>query len=406
MPDNKHYMRRIPPQHKRPKFRRWLETNLQPLHDAELMVKSLDDAFDLDQSQGVQMETTGAIVGRDRVLSFDPECGASPVLTDDMYRLLQRAKISLNHWDGTIPGALKLWENLFPMYELIIQDNQDMTMDLVVIGRLDPLESELMYRGYIAPKPMGVRVRYTFVFIAETMYRQLYIGGVTAQRIAETTLIERLRCFKKMLHTGGATVQQIAETGLNDSVINFSGTADIGGVTVQTILGSEVPEPVPVPVDFTGGNHVEGAAVQTIAASEISESERELVLIDGAAHIRGSVTQCVSESDPPVNDEVMTFEKVQGLGSFLFTATADELTLPDPPDISFGKERQAGGAMPLCISESGLQVHEAAAVKLRHRKRIGGVITSCMTTYLNYCRSPPPAGRQAVFARFDTGILG
>ena len=249
MPSNEHYTRRIPPQHRRPKFRRWLESNLQPLHDAELLVKSFDEAFGLDKSKGIQMETTGAIVGRSRVLSFDPECGASPVLTDDLYRLLQRAKISLNHWDGTIPGVLKLWENLFPMYELVIRDNQDMTMDLYVIGNLSRLESELMIRGYIAPKPMGVLVRFCFVFIDDELFKQMYIGGAAVQRIAETTLANTVHRFRRIQFTGGAAVQRIAQTTLKPPEIGvFRQKRYIAGaffscMTTHLVEARSPPEP-------------------------------------------------------------------------------------------------------------------------------------------------------------------
>jgi hypothetical protein len=167
MPENKHYLNRIVPQHKKPKFMKWLDANIQPFFDGEALLKDMDAAFDLDNSVGLQMNTTGGIVGRARVLSFDPADGSSPVLDDGTYRLLQRAKISMNQWDGTIPGIITLWENLFPEYTLIIQDNQDMTMDLYVIGFTTPPEQELMARGYIAPKPMGVLIRFTFIQIPE-----------------------------------------------------------------------------------------------------------------------------------------------------------------------------------------------------------------------------------------------
>ena len=177
MPSNNHYLSRVVPQHRKPKFLKWLETNIQPFYEAETLLKALDGHFDLSQSVGVQMETTGDIVGRERTLSFDPVCGASPVLDDETYRLLQRAKISINMWDGTIPGVLSLWENLFPEYGLIIQDNQDMTMDLYVIGLVKPLEMELLAKGYIAPKPMGVLIRFVFVYEHEPMEHVFYIAG-------------------------------------------------------------------------------------------------------------------------------------------------------------------------------------------------------------------------------------
>ena len=177
MPNNNHYLSRVTPQHRKPKYLKWLDTNIQPFYDIEMLSKAMDGHFDLNNSVGVQMEVTGDIVGRERVLSFDPVCGASPVLDDDTYRLLQKAKISINMWDGTIPGVLELWGNLFPRYRLVIQDNQDMTMDMHIIGFVAPLEMELLARGYVAPKPMGVLIRFKFLYEHDPMGHTVFIAG-------------------------------------------------------------------------------------------------------------------------------------------------------------------------------------------------------------------------------------
>jgi len=178
MPDNKHYLSRVVPQHRKPKFLKWLDANIKPFYDGETLLKAMDAAFDLSNSAGVQMDVTGDIVGRNRILSFDPADGSSPILDDETYRLLQKAKISMNQWDGTIPGAMTLWENLFPQYQLVIQDNQDMTMDLYVLGLVTPLEQELLSRGYVTPKPMGVLIRFTFIHEEEPFEHTAFIAGM------------------------------------------------------------------------------------------------------------------------------------------------------------------------------------------------------------------------------------
>jgi hypothetical protein len=163
---------------------KWLATTLDPVRETELIIKSYDTVFDLDNAVGVQLDVTGDIVGRKRLLSFEPEDGSGPFLDDRLYRVLQKAKISMNHWDGTIPGVLALWENIFPEYRLIIRDNQDMTMDLLVVGMESHLEQELMARGYMAPKPQGVRVNYTFrnqISMQQTDYH----AGAVVERVKE-----------------------------------------------------------------------------------------------------------------------------------------------------------------------------------------------------------------------------
>ena len=186
--ENWHYLGRVPPQHQRPKFIGWLDKNIQPFFDAEKLVKSLDEAFDLDLSVGVQMDVTGDIVGRNRTLSFDPADGSSPVLDDETYRLLQKAKISMNQWDGTIPGVFELWSNLFPQYELIIQDNQNMTMDIFILGSVTPLQRELIVRGYAAPKPFSVGLHYSFIYEHEPLHTDVYVAGATHGDISRTGL--------------------------------------------------------------------------------------------------------------------------------------------------------------------------------------------------------------------------
>ena len=188
MPDNKHYTSRVVPQHRKPKFLKWLDTNIQPFFDAETLLKAMDNDFEIDNAVGKQLDVTGDIVGRNRVLSFDPVNGDSPILDDDTYRLLQKAKISMNMWDGTIPGVLDLWENLFPKYRLVIQDNQDMTMDLYVIGLVSPLEKELLGRGYIAPKPMGVLICFTFIYQHDPMKHTAFTAGMRHDSITSNQM--------------------------------------------------------------------------------------------------------------------------------------------------------------------------------------------------------------------------
>jgi hypothetical protein len=200
MPKNIHYLNRVVPQHKKPKFLKWLDTNIQPFFDGETLLKAMDSLFDIENSEGVQLNVTGDIVGRNRTLSFDPADGSSPVLDDETYRILQKAKISMNQWDGTIPGVLELWENLFPQYELIIQDNQDMTMDLYVVGLVTPLEQELLRRGYIAPKPMGVLIRFTFIYESEPFEHTAHIAGMRHNAIT----INQMPPFVPDYHFRGA----------------------------------------------------------------------------------------------------------------------------------------------------------------------------------------------------------
>src|SRR5690606_18608931 len=85
----------------------------------------------------------------------------SPILDDENYRLILKAKIIQNKWRGTKKELYNFWSQYFPSNPILIQDNQDMTMNVQVVG-MTGLKKELVENGYIVPKPAGVRVNHVF----------------------------------------------------------------------------------------------------------------------------------------------------------------------------------------------------------------------------------------------------
>lgn len=160
---NEKYLNKVTSQHKtKSKFMSWLGENLKTIDGLKDVLNEMDMDFDVYKAKGQQQDIIGEIVGVSRVLDFQPVDGSSPVLNDDMYRILQLAKISINQWDGTIPGIVELWKNLFPDYQIIIRDNQNMSLNLSIVGLATDLEKELVSRGHMVPKPEGVRINYEF----------------------------------------------------------------------------------------------------------------------------------------------------------------------------------------------------------------------------------------------------
>lgn len=174
MHKNEYYLDRITPQHKKHKFLRWLDANINAINSSESFTEQIDRIFDIDAAVNKELDTTGYIVGRSRLLNFQPENG-SPYMDDEMYRLLQKAKIGINNWDGTIPGMEELWRNVFPEYGVYIKDNQDMTMQVYINGYTNAFVRELAVRHYIIPKPMGVNIRYEFTY-SNDIHSNIYIG--------------------------------------------------------------------------------------------------------------------------------------------------------------------------------------------------------------------------------------
>lgn len=158
--------------------------------DRRNMLASIPGLFDIDDAVGQQLDWVGLWVGASRNLStpltgvyfsfdetglgfdegtwlgpFDPTSGLT-ALPDAQYRILLYATISANNWDGTIPSAYTAWNTIFePLgYSILIQDNQDMTMDIALIGPTpDAVTLALFLGGYLNLIPAGVGIGYYFV---------------------------------------------------------------------------------------------------------------------------------------------------------------------------------------------------------------------------------------------------
>lgn len=173
----------------KPKFNDMLGGVAQCFVDAQKAFSGLVAAFDLDLAIGVQLDAVGLWVGISRHVRtplvgvyfsldvtglgldegvwqgpFDPDSGVT-TLDDDTYRLLIRAKIAANHWDGTLNGSAPILQLIFgDRTHVFIQDNGDMSIDIGVSGeRPSTIFLALLTGGYIPVKPEGVRVNYYVV---------------------------------------------------------------------------------------------------------------------------------------------------------------------------------------------------------------------------------------------------
>lgn len=114
------------------------------------------------------------------------DIGSGAVLDDDTYRLLIKATIAANEWDGTEEALYPIWKSLFPGGSIIIADNQNMTCTIVLSGTFTSIIEDLIVNGYIVPRPEGVL--YTYVFgdfpIFGTDESNLFIAGVDLGHLA------------------------------------------------------------------------------------------------------------------------------------------------------------------------------------------------------------------------------
>jgi hypothetical protein len=180
------YLALVPPENQgAPNFMAMLALLLRPLADIQAVTASMPGLFDVDSAVGVQLDAVGTWVGASRYLllplanvyfsldvaglGLDQGIFYSPgdplteltTLPDSYYRLVVKAKILNNQWDGTVPGAYAIWNEVFAGtgIGILIQDYGNMHMALALTGTApDAVTLGLFTSGYLNVKPAGVRI--------------------------------------------------------------------------------------------------------------------------------------------------------------------------------------------------------------------------------------------------------
>lgn len=145
-----------------PNFNQWLSLALQPIDDLTSCLADFSSSFDLDFAVGQQLDWNGLLIGQTRTVGFQPSDGVSPVLDDNTYRILLKARIAWNQWDGKIASMYPIWKSLFSSGNIIVHDNQDMTATIILSGAFTSIIQDLITNGYIIPRPEGVQYTYSF----------------------------------------------------------------------------------------------------------------------------------------------------------------------------------------------------------------------------------------------------
>lgn len=118
------------------------------------MGEGIIDAYRLETAQGAQLDALGALAGVSRAM------GEGVMLSDGMYRNVLRARIVRNQFGGGQGSLPDIWTPVFgDSLHIALVDNQDMTMAVELSGGdYTPEILTLLLRGYIVPKPLGVRM--------------------------------------------------------------------------------------------------------------------------------------------------------------------------------------------------------------------------------------------------------
>ena len=189
MPALSEYIDKITALHRdKPRFVASVTALLQPVLALQDVLAQIPADYDLGAAIGTQLDAIGIWVGRSRQVEtplpnvyfsfdtaglgwsqavwrgpFDPLSGLV-FLPDDSYRVLLKAKIAANTWNGTAEKAAEAFQILLegrPGTMLVIDDNQDMTMFVGLSGVLpDVVTQAIILKGYLPLKPVGVNVTY------------------------------------------------------------------------------------------------------------------------------------------------------------------------------------------------------------------------------------------------------
>ncbi len=173
----------------KPKFFDHIDLSTRPLIDISTATRGLVSAFDIDTAVGVQLDILGLWIGRSRIVSqpisgvyfsldidglgfdrgvwqgpYDPDSGYT-TLSDETYRIILKAKIAINNWDGRNDSLPPILDAALEGSGLKMQivDNQDMTISIWVFPETDISNVSLeliaaIRQGYLTVKAAGVWV--------------------------------------------------------------------------------------------------------------------------------------------------------------------------------------------------------------------------------------------------------
>lgn len=168
-------------------FVQHVDLSTRPVSDVKKATDGFLSDFDIDSAAGVQLDILGKWIGRSRIVSqpisgiyfsfdtdslgwdqgvwqgpYDPDDGFTN-LSDETYRVILKAKIAINSWNGTNDTLPDILETALDNSGLKMQivDNQDMTVSIWVFPDTDisDVSQELIAaikQGYLTVKAAGI----------------------------------------------------------------------------------------------------------------------------------------------------------------------------------------------------------------------------------------------------------
>ena len=138
------YLNLFAPCHReKPRFMALAEAVLSQAADLLSLVQTgFPEAWSLDTAVGSQLDALGNLLNVP---------WPSPETSDTDYRFLLRARVALNHWDGTNETAPAVMAQIFPGRNVKYKDQQNGTVMTTIPGAI-PFSADLL-----CPLPAGIR---------------------------------------------------------------------------------------------------------------------------------------------------------------------------------------------------------------------------------------------------------
>lgn len=164
----------------KPKFVQWMGIVGNLGNEIEQAYCDIAQSYDIDSAGTDELDVIGRIVDINRshesnlaIPQFecndtDVECGepavectpgslsASQQVSDEIYRLLIKAKIAKNNNDATMDGISNALNEIFPDTITTVNDPEDMSFTVSFSRLLNPVELLVITNFDLTPKPQGV----------------------------------------------------------------------------------------------------------------------------------------------------------------------------------------------------------------------------------------------------------
>lgn len=185
----------------KPNFLAAVSATLQPFVDSLNAIQNLvATKFDLDTATGAQLDVLGQWIGLPRSLrlpiqgvffafdipglGFDQGVWSSPLnpsdgiitMDDGSYRLMLKARVAMNTWDGSLGDANAKLSAIFGT-AISLRDNFDMSETFLISGNtLSQLFLSLVQQGYIQMRPATVQASSIMDKLPEGLDVSLFIS--------------------------------------------------------------------------------------------------------------------------------------------------------------------------------------------------------------------------------------